>query len=78
MANSFFDKVEQKTNVKKEDILSIAKSIQHKDLSDESEIRRLISDIGELAGREVSKEKEDKIVEAILKNKVPKNLDGML
>ena len=78
MANSFFDKVEQKTNVKKEDRLSIAKSIQHKDLSDESEIRRLISDIGELAGREVSKEKEDKIVEAILKNKVPKNLDGML
>ena len=78
MANSFFDKVEQKTNVKKEDILSIAKSIQRKDLSDESEIRRLISDIGELAGREVSKEKEDKIVEAILKNKVPKNLDGML
>ena len=78
MANSFFDKVEQKTNVKKEDILSIAKSIQHKDLSDESEIRKLIGDIGELAGREVSKEKEDKIVEAILKNKVPKNLDGML
>lgn len=78
MANSFFDKVEQKTNVKKEDILSLAKSIQHKDLSDEMEIRRLIFDIGELAGREVSKEKEDKIVEAILKNKVPKNLDGML
>ena len=26
----------------------------------------------------INKEKEDKIVEAILKNKVPKNLDGML
>ena len=78
MGNSFFDKVEQKTNVKKEDILSLAKSVQHMDLSDENEIRKLISNVGELAGREVSKEKEDKIVEAIIKNKVPKNLDGML
>ena len=78
MANSFFDRVEQKTNVKKEDILSLAKSIQHMDLSDENQIRKLIGDVGELAGREVSKEKEDKIVEAIIKNKVPKNLDGML
>ena len=78
MGNSFFDKVEQKTNVKTEDILSLAKSVQHMDLSDENEIRRLISNVGELAGRDVSKEKEDKIVEAIIKNKVPKNLDGML
>ena len=78
MANGFFDKVERKTNVKKEDILSLAKSIQHKDLSDEMEIRKLIVDVSELAGREVSKEKEDKIVDAILKNRVPKNLDGML
>ena len=60
------------------DILSLAKSVQHMDLSDENEIRKLISNVGELAGREVSKEKEDKIVEAIIKNKVPKNLDGML
>lgn len=78
MGNSFFDRVEKKTNVSKEDILSLAKSIQHKDLSNEDEIRRLISDVSELARREVSKEKEDRIVEAILKNKVPKNLDGML
>ena len=78
MTNGFFDKVERKTNVKKEDILSLAKSIQYKDLSNEMEIRKLISDVGDLAGREVSKEKEDKIVEAILNNKVPKKLDGML
>lgn len=78
MGNSFFDKVERKTNVKKEDILSLAKSLQYKDLSNEDEIRQLISDVSDLAGREVSKEKEDKIVDAILKNKVPKSLDGML
>ena len=78
MGNGFFDRVEKKTNVKKEDILSLAKSIQHKDLKNEDEIRQLISDVSELAGREVSKEKEDKIVDAILKNRVPKNLDGML
>ena len=49
MGNGFFDRVEKKTNVKKEDILSLAKSIQYKDLSNEDEIRQLISDVGELA-----------------------------
>ena len=78
MGNGFFDRVEKKTNVKKEDILSLAKSIQHKDLSDESEIRKLIGDIGELAGREVSKEKEEKIIEAVKQDKVPKKFDNVL
>ena len=36
MNNNFFDRVEKKTNVKKEDILSLARSIQNKDLKDKS------------------------------------------
>ena len=32
MNNNFFDRVEKKTNVKKEDILNLARSIQNKNL----------------------------------------------
>ena len=75
--NSFFDKVEKKTNVKKEDILSLARSIQNKDLKDEETLRNLIKDVSKLAGKEVSKEKEDKIIEAVKKDKLPSNLNKM-
>ena len=73
--NSFFDRIEKKTNVKKDDILALAKSIQGKDLKDEDTLRNLIHDVSRLAGKEVSKEKEDKIVEAVKKDKVPKNMN---
>ena len=73
--NSFFDRIEKKTNVKKDDILALAKSIQGKDLKDEDTLRNLIHDVSKLAGKEVSKEKEDKIIEAVKKDKVPKNMN---
>lgn len=75
--NSFFDRVERKTNVKKEDILSLARSIQNKDLKDEDTLRSLIKDVSKLAGKEVSKEKEDKIIEAVRKDKIPNSLNKM-
>ena len=75
--NSFFDRVERKTNVKKEDILSLARSIQNGDLKDEDTLRSLIKDVSKLAGKEVSKEKEDKIIEAVRKDKIPNSLNKM-
>ena len=62
MNDSLFDKVEKKTNVKKDDILKLAKKIQGKDLNDEKMLRSLIKDVAKLAGKDVSKEKEDKII----------------
>lgn len=75
MNNNIFDKVEKKTKVKKEDILSLARSIQNKNLKDEDELRKIIKDVAKLAGKEVSKERESKIIDAIIKDKIPKNLD---
>ena len=75
--NSFFDRVERKTNVKKEDILSLARSIQNKDLKDEDTLRNLIKDVSKLAGQEVRKEKEDKIIEAVRMDKIPNSLNKM-
>jgi hypothetical protein len=56
MSDNLFDKIEKKTNVKKEDIINLAKSIQSTDLKDEKNLRRIIKEVGKMAGKEVSKE----------------------
>lgn len=76
--DSFFNKVEKKTNVNKETILSIASKLQQSDMRDEVVLRNLVKEIGAVAGKEVSEEKTDKIVNAILNDNVPKNIDKML
>lgn len=75
--DSFFKRVEKKTNVNKETILSLASKLQNSNMKDETTIRDLISEISQITGKEVSKEKSDKIVETILNDKVPK-MDKMI
>lgn len=75
--DSFFKKVENKTNVSKDTILSLASKLQNANMKDEGVLRDLVQEIGEMTGRDVSKEKEDKIVNAILKDNVPSNIDQM-
>lgn len=76
--DAFFKKVENKTNVNKETILSLASKLQNTNMKDEKVLRELVKEIGCIAGKNVSKEKEDKIVNAILKDNVPNHLDQML
>ena len=75
--DNFFKKVENKTNVNKNTILDLAKKLQNTDMKDEKTIREVIHNIKDITGKEVSKEKEDKIVNAILKDQIPKNIDKM-
>lgn len=75
--DSFFKKVEKKTNVNKETILSLASKLQDSNMKDENALRELIQEISDITGKEVSKEKSDKIVNAILKDKVP-DVDKMI
>ena len=78
MDDSIFDKVEKKTNVKKNDILKLAKSLSGKDLNDEKVLRSLIKDVAKLANKPVSKEKEEKIINAVKKDKIPKNINKII
>lgn len=78
MDEKIFDKVEEKTNIKREDIISLAKSIQGKDMNNERNLRKLIQDVAKLAGKKVSKEKEEKIIKAVKKDQVKDNLNKML
>lgn len=77
-SDSFYKKVEKKTNVNKETILSLAKKLQGDNLKDEGKLRDLIHEIGSITGKDVPKEQEDKIIKAIVNDKVPKNLDNMV
>ncbi len=77
-SDNFYKKIENKTNVNKDTILSLAKKIQGDNLKDENKLRDLIKEIGIIAGKDVSKDKEDKIVNAIINDKVPQNLDKIV
>lgn len=74
-SDNFFKKVEKKTNVNKETILSLAGKLQNGNMKDEKILKEVINDLSKMTGREVSKEKEKKIIDAVLNNKVPNNLE---
>lgn len=73
--DNFFKKVEHKTNVDKETILSLAKKLQNDNMKDENTLKEVISTLSEITGRKVTKEQEEKIINAVKNDKVPKNLD---
>ena len=77
-SDSFFDKVEKKTNVNKQTILDLAKKLQDSDLKNENTLRDIIRELGTMTGKEVSKEKEDKIISAVVNDQVPKDLNKFL
>lgn len=77
-SDNFFNKVEKKTNVGKDTILGLAKKLQQNDLKNEGTLREVIREIGAMTGKSVSKEKEDKIISAVVNDKIPKDLDKMI
>lgn len=73
----FFNKVEKKTKVNKETIITLAEKLQAANLKNEKTLREVIQELGNITGKKVSKEKEDKIVNAIVKDRVPKDVEKM-
>ena len=78
LSDNFFKKVEKKTNVDKNTILSLAEKLQDDNMKNETALRDVIKQISSLTGKEVPKEKEDKIINTILSDKVPENLDDFV
>ena len=77
-SDNFFKRIEKKTNVDKNTILDLADKLQKSNMKDEKVLREVIGDLSKMTGREVSKEKEQKIIQTILNDKVPNNLDKMI
>ena len=76
-SDNFFKKVENKTNVKKSTILNLASKLQGDNMKNADSIRKVIKELSKMTGKEVTKEQEEKIISAIVNDKVPYNIDKM-
>ena len=76
--DKLLDKVSQKRNVSKADILSLANDLQTKDLKDEKNIREFVNKISRLTNRQVKPEQMDKIIHIIQNNQVPSDIDKLV
>ena len=74
ITDGLFRKIEKKTNVKKDTILDLAKKLQGDNLKNEDALRDVIHTLSAVTGKEVSKEKEDKIINTIIEDRVPDDL----
>ena len=77
-SDSFFKKIEKKTNVGKDTILDLAKKLQQNNLKNEGSLREIIHTLSQMTGKNVSKEQEDKIVDTVVNDKVPKDIDKLI
>ena len=76
-SDSFFNRIEKKTNVGKDTILELAKKLQQNDLKNEGTLREVIQTLSQMTGKNVSKEQEDKIINAVVTDKVPNDIDKL-
>ncbi len=76
-SDNFFKKIEKKTNVNKQTILDLATKLQQNDLKNENTLREVIQELSKMTGKDISKEKEDKIINAVVNDNVPKDIDKM-
>ena len=77
-SDSFFKKIEKKTNVGKDTILDLAKKLQQNDLKNEGTLREIIQTLSQMTGKSVSKEQENKIINTVVNDKVPKDIDKLI
>lgn len=72
-----FDKLQQNTNINPDDVYKIADSVKHANFSDEKTVRNLVRQLAKIANKPISQEKENKIVQSIIKNKMPADMKSL-
>ncbi len=75
MNGDIFDRIKEKTSVDKDVIVSLARKLQMGDYKNENTLREIIHELSDITGREVSNEKENKIINMIINDKVPKDIE---
>lgn len=74
-SDGLFNRIEKKTSVDKNTIMELAKELQQNDLKNENTLRDVIRKLSQMTGKEVSKEQENKIINAVINDKVPRDVD---
>ncbi len=77
-SDSFFNKVEKKTNINKDTIVSLASRLKDGNLKDKDTLKSIIDDLSKMTGKNVSEEQSNKIISAIVNDKVPNNIENMI
>ena len=75
MNNNLFNRITEKTNVDKDTIICLARKLQEGDFKNKDTLREIIHELSDITGKEVSEEKENKIIDMIINDKVPKDLE---
>lgn len=76
MNDSVFKKVEKKTNINKDTILSLANKLKSSNFKDENVLSEVINELSYMTGREISNEKKEKIIKAIKNDKIPNDIEN--
>lgn len=75
MNDNLFNRITEKTNVDKDTIVGLARKLQEGDFKNKNTLREIIHELSDITGKEVSEEKENKIIDMIVNDKVPKDLE---
>lgn len=75
--DDFFKKVEKKTSVSKDTIIELAQKLQNGNMKDEKTLAEVIDTLSTMTGKKVSDEQKKKIINKIVDDKVPKDVEKM-
>lgn len=75
MNDNLFKKIEEKTSVDKDTIISLANKLQNGNYKDSETLNEIIDELSSITGRSVSEEKRNKIINTIINDKVPKDIE---
>ena len=75
MNDNLFNRITEKTNVDKDTIVGLARKLQEGDFKNKDTVREIIHELSDITGKEVSELKENKIIDMIVNDKVPKDLE---
>ena len=75
--DSFFKKVEKKTKVDKKTIISLAEKLQSGNMKDETTLSEVVDTLSKMTGKRVNKDLKEKIIQKVISDEVPNNVDKM-
>ena len=75
MNDNLFNRITEKTKVDKDTIIGLARKLQEGNFKNKDTLREIIHELSDITGKEVSEEKENKIIDMIINDKVPKDLE---
>lgn len=75
MNDNIFKRIEEKTNVDRDTIINLARKLQNGNYKNEQTLKEIIHELSDITGIEVSTEKEEKIINTIVNDQVPNDLE---